>query len=131
MPAAVLIVLLLGAIAVDLAVVHLRQQQAIEAAASAANDAATAALDQSALRAGHGYRLDPALVQGAVDRSIAAQGLTDQLAAPPQISEPTVRSVTVVIRLRADYLFARALPATPHHTTVTGTATATAQLAPG
>ena len=131
MPAAVLIVLLLGAIAVDLTIVHLRQQQAIDAAASAANDAVTGGLDQAALRAGRGYRLDPARVDAAVDRSIDAQGLADQLAAPPQITEPTPNTITVVITLRADYLFARALPDMPHSTTVRGTATATAQTAPG
>jgi Flp pilus assembly protein TadG len=130
MPAAVLIVLLLGAVAVDLTVVHLRQQQAIEAAASAANDAVTAGVDQAALRAGRGYTLDPDRVRAAVDQSLRAQGLTDRLAAPPQIDEPTPRSVTVVITLRADYLFARSLPGGPHGTTVRGTATATAQLAP-
>ncbi len=131
MPAAMLIVLLLGAIAVDLTIVHLRQQQAIEAAASAANDAVTGGLDQTALRAGHGYHLDPAQVDAAVDRSIDAQGLADQLAAPPQITEPTANSITVVLTLRAEYLFARALPGTPHSTTVRGTATATVQTAPG
>ncbi len=130
MPAAVLIVLLLGAIAVDLTIVHLRQQQAIEAAASAANDAVTGGLDQGALRAGRGYHLDPARVDAAVDRSIDAQGLTDELAAPPQVTEPTPTSITVVVTLRADYLFARALPGTPHSTTVRGTATATVQTAP-
>lgn len=130
MPAAMLIVLLLGAIAVDLTIVHLRQQQAIEAAASAANDAVTGGLDQAALRAGLGYQLDPARVDAAVDRSIDAQGLANQLAAPPQVTEPTPNSVTVIITLRADYLFARALPGTPHSTTVRGTATATAQTAP-
>ncbi len=130
MPAAVLIVLLLGAIAVDLTVVHLRQQQAIEAAASAANDAVTVGVDQAALRAGHGYVLDPDQVRAAVDRSIDDQGLTPRLAGPPQITE-TADTVTVTLTLRADYLFARSLPDTPHSTTVTGTASATARIAAG
>jgi len=43
MPAAVLIVLLLGAIAVDSAIVYLRQRQAYNVAFDAANDAAGAA----------------------------------------------------------------------------------------
>ena len=38
--------------------------------------------------------------------------------------------MTVVITLRADYLFARSLPGTPHGTTVRGTATATARRRP-
>jgi len=129
MPAAMLIVLLLGAIAVDLTIVHLRQQQAIEAAASAANDAVTAGVDQDALRSGHGYRLDPDRVRAAVERSVRAQGLTDELVEAPEITEPDAWSVTVVLSLRADYLFARSLPGAPSGTTVQGTATATVTVA--
>jgi hypothetical protein len=126
MPAAVLIVLLLGAIAVDLTVVHLRQQQAIDAAGSAANDAVTYGLDEGALRVGDGYRVDPGRARVAVERSLVAQGLEERLAAAPIVTEPTPDSVKVVVVLRADYLFARSLPGAPRGTTVQGTATATA-----
>jgi hypothetical protein len=126
MPVAVLIVLLLGAIAVDLTVVHLRQQQAIDAAASAANDAVTFGLDEDALRSGHGYYLDPNRVRRAVDESIADQGLSDELVGPPIVTEPTPNSVRVELTLQADYLFARSLPGAPRWTTVRGTATASA-----
>jgi hypothetical protein len=126
MPVAVLIVLLLGAIAVDLTAVHLRQQQAIDAAASAANDAVTLGLDESALRSGRGYRLDPDRARRAVDESIVDQGLTDELVEPPVVTEPTPGSVRVELTLRADYLFARSIPGAPRSTTVRGTASATA-----
>ena len=49
-PAAVLIVLVMASIAVDMSLVHLRQRQAHDLAAQAANDAATGAADQAALR---------------------------------------------------------------------------------
>jgi hypothetical protein len=127
MPVAVLIVVLLGAIAVDLTIVHLRQQQAIDAAASAANDAVTLGLDESALRAGRGYRLDPDRVRRAVAESIADQGLTDELVEPPIVTEPTPDSVRVELTLRANYLFARSIPGVPRSTTVRGTATASAE----
>jgi Flp pilus assembly protein TadG len=127
MPVAVLIVLLLGAIAVDLTVVHLRQQQAVDAAASAANDAVTLGLDESALRAGRGYRLDPERVRRAVDESLADQGLGDDLVDPPIVTEPTPHSVRVELTLRANYLFARSIPGAPRSTTVRGTATADAE----
>jgi hypothetical protein len=127
MPAALLIVVLLGAIAVDLAVVHVRQQEAIAVAGSAAQDAVTFGLDQSALRAGLGYRLDPTRVRFAVGQSIDDQGLAPLLAAPPVVTEPTLRSVTVTLLVRADYLFARALPGAPRATVVRGTATATVE----
>ena len=125
MPAAVLIVLLLGAIAVDLTAVHLRQRAAISAAASAANDAVTYGLDQAALRRGDGYRLDPARVERAVAESIEAQGLADDLTEPPEVTEPVPGTVTVVLHVRASYVFARALPHGPTTTVVTATATAT------
>ena len=59
MPAAVLIVMVLGAIAVDLTAVRLGQRELIAAAGDAANDAVTVGLDEAALRSGQGYRLDP------------------------------------------------------------------------
>ena len=124
MLAAVLIVLLLGAVAVDLTVVQMRQRAAIAAAAGAANDAVTYGLDQSALRRGDGYRLDPARVDHAIAESLDAQGLADDLAAPPAVSEPTPGTVTVVLRVRVPSVFARALPGGPLTTTVTATASA-------
>jgi hypothetical protein len=125
MPAAVLIVLLLGAVAVDLAVVQMRQRTAVGAAASAANDAVTYGLDQAALRRGDGYRLDPARVEQAVAESIESSGLADDLAAPPVVTEPAPGTVTVVLRLRVAYVFARSLPGAPAGTTVQASASAT------
>jgi Flp pilus assembly protein TadG len=127
MPAAVLIVLLLGAIAVDLTVVHMRQRAAISAAGSAANDAVTYGLDQAALRRGDGYRLDPDRVARAVAESIESQGLSADLVAPPEVTEPGPGTVTVVLRIRVGYIFAKALPHGPRATTVTATATASVE----
>jgi hypothetical protein len=127
MPAAVLIVLLLGAIAVDLTVIHLDQRAGISAAGSAANDAVTYGLDQAALRRGDGYHLDPDRVQRAVLDSIDAQGLTDDLAAAPHITITAPDTVTVTLDLYADHIFARALPRGPRTTVIHATATATAQ----
>jgi len=125
MPAAVLIVLVLGAVAVDLAVVQLRQRAAIAAAAGAANDAVTYGLDQGALRRGEGYRLDPARVSTAVAESLEAQGVADDLVTPPIVSEPSPGTVSVVLRVRVASVFARVLPGGPVTTTVTATASAT------
>ena len=127
MPVGVLIVLLLGAIAVDLTTVQLRRQQAVEAAASAANDAVTFGLDEDALRAGRGYRLDPRRVRQVVLRSLEDQGVADELVEAPVVTEPTPTSVRVELVLRADYVFARSLPGAPHSTLVRGAATATAE----
>ena len=50
MPAGVLVVLLLGAIAFDMSLVFLRQRQASSLATDVANDLATAAFDEGAFR---------------------------------------------------------------------------------
>jgi hypothetical protein len=131
MPAALLIVLLLGAIAVDLTNVQLRQRQAMAAAASAANDAVTIGLDQDALRRGEGYHLDHERVVRTVLESLDDHDLTDDLTEAPRVEVTGPDTVTVSIRLRADYVFARSLPGAPSGTQVRGTATATAAMAGG
>lgn len=72
-PAAVVVVLLLGAIAVDSAIVYLEQRRAYNAAADAANDAAGAGLDRDALRRGD-TRYDAARVRAVAADSVAAGG---------------------------------------------------------
>ena len=67
LPACVLVVIVLASIAVDMAMVHLRQREALDLAASAANDAVTAGADPARLRAG-GFDLDAGAVQATVDR---------------------------------------------------------------
>ena len=59
MPAGVLLVLMLGAIAFDLSLVFLRQRQASSLAVDVANDVATAALDEEAFRRDGEFVLDP------------------------------------------------------------------------
>jgi hypothetical protein len=124
MPAGVLIVLVLASIAVDMAIVHLRQRQAFDLAAGAANDAATAAADEVALRSGE-FRLDPAQARAVVERVVAASSLAPELAAPPEVVV-TDEGVEVTLSLEADYVFAGVMPGAPDGTVVTATASATA-----
>ncbi len=58
-PAGVLIVLLLGALVVDTAVVFLAEREAEATASAAANDLAALALDEAELRTTGRYVLDP------------------------------------------------------------------------
>jgi len=124
MPACVLVVLVLASIAVDMSMVHLRQREALDLAASAANDAVTGGADPGRLRAGS-FGLDAGRVQTTVDRTVAASDL-----APHLVGRPTVRiagdTVEVALEVEADYLFTGALPGTPDKTTVHATASATA-----
>jgi hypothetical protein len=108
MPAGLLIVLVLASIAVDMSLVHLRKRQAFELAAAAANDAATAGVDQGRLRTTHDYVLDPERARAVVEDAVAASELA----------------------LEADYIFADVVPGAPNGTEVTASATATAVAAP-
>ena len=125
LPAGVLVVLVLASIAVDMALVQLRQRQAFDLAASAANDAATAGVDQGQVRSGR-YVLDPEAAAASVERSLAASELAPDLAGAPEVTV-TPDTVEVTVTLAADYLFAGVIPGTPDGTVVTATASATAE----
>jgi len=124
MPACLLIVLVLASIAVDMTLVHLRQRQALDVAASAANDAVTAGVDVGALRAGQ-YRVEPAVARQVVARTVAASQIGRYLVGSPRVAVEGER-VEVSLTLQADYLFTAVMPGTPDGTTVTATASATA-----
>jgi hypothetical protein len=124
MPAAVMVVLALGAITFDLSVVYLGEREAVDAASAAANDAVTYGLDEDALRNEGVYRLDPRRVDQAVALSLDARGLAGDLTAV-DIAAVGDDGVSVTLTLTVDYVFARALPG-PGSTTVTARAQATA-----
>ncbi len=109
-PVGLLIVLLLGAIAVDLGNVWLQQRRLVDATDSAANDAVTYGLDQDRLRRDGELALDPARVREAVLSSVAGQDLPDG-AGLPAVSVGTNAdgnlTVTVTIESRAELIFGR------------------------
>jgi Flp pilus assembly protein TadG len=125
MPAGLLIVLVLASIAVDMSLAHLRKRQAFELAAAAANDAATAAVDQGRLRTTHDYVLHPERARAVVADVVAASELAPELARPPVVTV-TAAGVRVEITLEAAYIFADVIPGAPDGTEVTASATATA-----
>jgi len=111
MPAAVLVVLVLAAITVDTAVVHLARRELRLAADSAASDAVAYGLDERRLRAGEGPVLDAGRVHDAVVGNLAADRLLDRLAAPPEVTIGADGSITVTLTRRVDDVFGRALGA--------------------
>lgn len=121
MPAAVLVVLVLGAIAVDAAVAFLAERELAAAAAAAANDAATAGLDEDALRRGGGYRLDPALVEAAVARALTARGVDPATAVDVAVVGTEVR---VTLTGEAELVFSPSIPGGPDAVPVEATASA-------
>lgn len=125
MPAGVLVVLLLGAIAFDLSLVFLRQRQASSVAVDVANDLATAALDEAAFRADGRFRLDPDRADELGRALVAASDLGADVR---EVDVAVVGLDTVEVRVvvDVDYVFAKAIPGASDGTTVTATATAVA-----
>lgn len=124
-PAGMVIVLLLGAIAVDLSVLVLRQRQASSLAIDVANDLATLALDEPALRATGEFRLDQGRADALASTLVRSSDLGHAVVTVRASVEGTDR-VTVTIVVRVDYLFARAIPGATGTATVHARATATA-----
>lgn len=125
MPAGVLVVLLLGAIAFDLSLVFLRQRQASSLAVDVANDLAAAALDEAAFRADGRFRLDPDRADELGRALVAASDLGADVR---EVDVAVVGLDTVEVRVvvDVDYVFAKAIPGASDGTTVTATATAVA-----
>ncbi|QXC62402.1 hypothetical protein KSP35_06270 [Aquihabitans sp. G128] len=118
-PAAVLIVMLLGAIAVDRAVIFGAQRELVATAQAAASDAAAAGIDVAAVRAGGSLRYDPARIDAAVQRSVATLG------AGTTASWDLVGTDVVVRLTRAvDLVFTKAVPGADDRVVVTATARA-------
>jgi hypothetical protein len=125
MPAGVLVVLLLGAIAFDLSLVFLRQRQASSLAVDVANDVATAALDEQGFRSDGVFRLDP---ERATRLGVDLVRVSDLGALVEDVEVEVVGpdAVTVRVVLHVDYVFARAIPGASDGTEVTASATAVA-----
>lgn len=126
MPAAVLVLMILGAIAVDSARLYLAQRELSDAAAAAANDAAGAALADSAFyRAGGQLSIDPGHAARVVQAAVSARAPSGLALDTPEV-QVAGRQVCVVLRARVDPLFARAIPGAAQVRTVTARAAATA-----
>lgn len=116
----------LGAVAVDTAVVHLRTREAVVVAQSAAQDAVTVGLDGEGFHRGEGYRIDAGRAQRVALEVVAASGLATDLRAPPRVEVDGDRvRVTLVVAVPA--VFSPALPggAGPATVTVEGEAVVT------
>ncbi|MDZ7673925.1 MAG: hypothetical protein U5K30_02485 [Acidimicrobiales bacterium] len=106
MPAAVLIVLLLGAIAVDSAIAYLGQRQAYNVAFDAANDAAGAGFDAGIARTEGRIVYDEARVGDIAMQAVDAAGIDDLELVDVDIDETGAVAVTVEITI--DRLFVQA-----------------------
>ena len=127
-PAGVLVVVVLASIAVDFTVAFLGEREVANLASSAANDAATAAVDLDHLRETGEFRLDLGRAEQVVAASLAGSSTEVDLA-PPDV-ELTVVDGEPAVRVRltgtVDYVFAPALPGGPERVEVAASAVAVA-----
>lgn len=127
MPAAVLVLLILGGIAFDYAHLYLARRELSTLAEAAANDAVTHGVDQAAVRRGDGFVLDPDRVVDSVLASVATHSPDLHLVGDPTVQLVSPTEVRVTITARIDYVFTRAVPGAADDATVTVTATADAR----
>lgn len=117
-PAAVLVLMILAAIAVDAAVVAGSQRDLVATAEAAANDAASA-VDVDELRAGGHIVLDPGAVEAAVARAVAS---TD---GPVSVSwRIDGTRVEVSLTRTVEMVFSPAVPGATHRRVVSALASA-------
>lgn len=131
MPAAVLILVILGAIAVDSAVVFLAERELANATAAAANDAAAAAVSDAAF-----YGSGEVVIDENEARHVAADALRLRLPEGGPVGaislsgDPEVlvsgRHVCVTARATVRHIFARAIPGVAREAHVSARSTATA-----
>lgn len=125
-PAGVLVLLMLGAMAVDSAVGFMAQRELSSLAAGVANDVAGAALSDPAFYQESGaIRIDPR----AADQQAEAARVTSGIRGIKDLDvRAVVRGDQVCVTAvgTIDYVFAKAFPALPDSKTVRGQAVATA-----
>ena len=126
-PSGILVLLVLGAIAVDSAVVFLAQRDLANRTAAAANDLASGAVDDVSFYQGGGT------IELRQDRATAFTSLVFSAARRPAGYESlsgsattTGRTVRVEATARVRYVFAAAVPGAPRSTTVRAQSTAVA-----
>jgi hypothetical protein len=125
-PAGVLVLVVLGAIAVDFAGVFLAQRQLADVTAAAANDAATAALSDQAYYGADGrLAVDPATAAAVVCTAVQAQVDARLRLQAIGIAVGT-RWVHVRAVAQVDHVVARAVPGVAHQATVSAAGSAVA-----
>lgn len=129
MPVAALIFIILGALAVDATVLFLAERELAGAAAAAANDAATRAIDQDIFYADGRIVVDEVLAAKVAAASVAAKQLDRSGfdVEPPDVQVVGGDRVTVTLTGQAPYIFSKALPGGPDTAVISAVATATAE----
>jgi hypothetical protein len=122
MPAGVLIIIILGAIALDSTSVFVQQRDLISTTESIANDAAGSLVNREKFFADGTIELLPESdVRPFVQAALTARGVN--FIEPPLITV-TGRRIEIQVRIRVEFIFAKGVPGAADTTTVTATASA-------
>ncbi len=135
MPAAVFVLLVFAAIAVDFAVIFLGEREVADAAAAAANNAVVAAIGEQPFYTCGELSLDQATAETVATQAVEAR--TSDAVVPSQVDVDigsTVAGVpkaTVTVTGTVDLIFASAIPGASPTAEVSATSVATAEQDPG
>jgi hypothetical protein len=129
-PALVLVLLVLGAIAVDASIAYLGRRQVADFTASAADRAAASALDKPSFYAGDGVRIDPAIAMQVVAdaEAVARAGGLDLTAVTVTVA-PSAQAVTVAATAQVRTVFGIAVGGRTSFTVRAATTTDIAEVA--
>lgn len=118
MPAGILVVVVLGALAVDLSHVHLAQREVVAAVQGAAGDAATASYREATFYREGTVVVDVVAARAEVEAALAAHHRDIRITA---FTVTPAGDVVVRVAASVETIFARALPGGPRAITVTAT----------
>lgn len=122
MPAAIMIVVVLGALAVDVGLSRVRARELRFVAASAANDA-LAGLDVAALRSDGTIRIDVNDAREIVSAAVATGPLPEAEIESVSVAEDALGRLEITVRLSLDVelLIAPAIPGSPGSVRISAT----------
>jgi Flp pilus assembly protein TadG len=126
-PAAVLVLIVLGAIAVDSAIVFYAQRDLANRTAATANDIAGFAVSDSSFYDGGVVALDDGRADAYARLVFAPDRLPGGYESWSGDADATGRAVTVVATAEVRYVFAKAIPGAPDTATVRARSVATAR----
>ncbi len=121
-PIALLIIMILGAVTLEVGAMHLRQRQLNDLADSLANDAATVGFDIDHFRNTGELAIDPGAANGVLGGGIAISNLPTAAAAPVSVTPGAEPAVTVALSFTHEFVLGRALFGASTELTATGEA---------
>ena len=134
MPAAVFVLLVLAAIAVDFAVIFLGEREVADAAAAAANDAVVAAIGERRFYTCGQLSLDQATAEKVAAQAVEARTADAVVASKVRVdvgsTSAGVPEATVTVTGTVDLIFAGAIPGASRTAEVSATSVATAEQDP-